>query len=1161
MQKLTDEYWYQFQYKKGERIYRDGQKFEDLTADLLACLYRRERIVFERTQTTHDGSKDFVGRREAGKLIWAECKNYAKSVSLTQVAPTLIMAELCDIDEILFFSYSKIAEITMKKLSRYARLKGKSLQIYDDDALESLILSLGSPILSKYFPTYREKTADGSIVKPYVFFALEKDPLFHPLTHEDEEARGATVTDLSDISIGTILSVSVSVVNRDAALPLAFSISFLPPSDAPDDLYCFTFLDERIKPAFGELTLTFSVAPGGIHSETIYLRYSKRRAATVFPPVILVAVDVGGTQVYQQKFTPPSIETRWTRKVVFSGSGYERIKDDFAETCVDCQHFGGLLLFGKSGTGKSRLLEECTSALLSKRYHVLNFTGWENTSTEDIVKELLCVMYNITGDMVLDTMTDDAENGVLDKARPQFRRVLALLKELNDGTVSKEKLESYFELIFEKLAQGGYTLVIDNLQNFDVTFLEFLKKMIRYGMNRRQSTRSLLLCSINLDQTYDDLYYEFIAEFNELAETANSRFRCCEAIGFQNEKQAVSFLASMLRLPVSLLDSPQIRETLGRCSLRPKYIEELADYLLQEGIVVLLEDRGEIPDPVLLSDALRHVPPEYERLFRARYRSFLMHCTVPDEQLELTLSMVHLIKPLEHRDIPFFGLSRTAVDALLNGGMLSCRKLHGHFLYAFEHDLMEQCMADRPEFVNTAIDFLVEKKELVYDTLQQRYPAQYYMCRFRDEEANQDEVASLCQALHGLNIPNNLEPDFYAEQAEWLTKMNERGVLPDEPYLRLATETCVHIRDFIGEVIAIPVFARCYSRVKEMAVNSPELLKLHFAFFIHYCENRNHMETEALFQENLQLYRDYLKRLSAAALRFPERDREIEYARDYIQNRMFVCGKHLGRFETFEQDMFQSIESSRKNQFRDVLFADYFDYSSALIYRNRDAALSSLECGLTVFEERPYPQFELNYYKKKIQYALIKGNLQELPDLFMAAFSCLKTSAAVKYHAYFRSCLLQLKVTWYLLSDAPEWQIRQALDDFVLSQSLLSKRNCYEVVFLEAKYAQRLHEPNHMETATALYRSALSKCRQSIGERESSREKLNCVVIEEELLSAVRALGADWLEAEEFALRHEISKDSWQILQMNDDEYSRYWERHRTSALVSGDGGREGFLL
>ncbi len=99
MKYLVEEYWKNFfkrvKTKNGkEKIIHDGHKFEELIGELLNLLY--QDVHWEKTKMTHDGSKDFLGQKEDGSFIWAECKNYRDKVSLKVVAPTLVMAEIKD---------------------------------------------------------------------------------------------------------------------------------------------------------------------------------------------------------------------------------------------------------------------------------------------------------------------------------------------------------------------------------------------------------------------------------------------------------------------------------------------------------------------------------------------------------------------------------------------------------------------------------------------------------------------------------------------------------------------------------------------------------------------------------------------------------------------------------------------------------------------------------------------------------------------------------------------------------------------------------------------------------------------------------------------------------------------------------------------------------
>ena len=123
MMYLTKEYWKLFEKTDGNR--KDGKKFEELIQILLNSLYSDKKIVWEPTKITHDGNKDFIGKEDNNVKIWAECKNYKDNISLKVLAPTLIMAELDGIEEILFFSYSSINNNTKKKINRICKHKNK----------------------------------------------------------------------------------------------------------------------------------------------------------------------------------------------------------------------------------------------------------------------------------------------------------------------------------------------------------------------------------------------------------------------------------------------------------------------------------------------------------------------------------------------------------------------------------------------------------------------------------------------------------------------------------------------------------------------------------------------------------------------------------------------------------------------------------------------------------------------------------------------------------------------------------------------------------------------------------------------------------------------------------------------------------------------------
>ena len=106
---LTEEYWSNM---TEENTNDKGICFEKLVENLLIAEYGK--AVFQGTRASWDGSKDFYYYSHQNKY-WAECKNYTSSIDLKVLASTLVMAQLSEIDTILYYSYSAINVNTKAK--------------------------------------------------------------------------------------------------------------------------------------------------------------------------------------------------------------------------------------------------------------------------------------------------------------------------------------------------------------------------------------------------------------------------------------------------------------------------------------------------------------------------------------------------------------------------------------------------------------------------------------------------------------------------------------------------------------------------------------------------------------------------------------------------------------------------------------------------------------------------------------------------------------------------------------------------------------------------------------------------------------------------------------------------------------------------------------
>jgi len=81
-----------------DNVNNAGEMFESLVAHLLNKMFSDDNLTFSPTKRTYDGSKDFWAKDINDDIWWAECKNHKKNLGLTELSPTLFMAEVYEIN-------------------------------------------------------------------------------------------------------------------------------------------------------------------------------------------------------------------------------------------------------------------------------------------------------------------------------------------------------------------------------------------------------------------------------------------------------------------------------------------------------------------------------------------------------------------------------------------------------------------------------------------------------------------------------------------------------------------------------------------------------------------------------------------------------------------------------------------------------------------------------------------------------------------------------------------------------------------------------------------------------------------------------------------------------------------------------------------------------
>ena len=127
MRRLNEIYWDRFIKEEfSGKVKRDGILFEDLIECLLQIEYGQKWV---RTPRSHDNNRDFH-LTTSEFTHWAECKNYTDSIALDTIAPTLVMAQIFEVNKLIFFSYSDINSSAKNKILSFGASTKKEIEIF-----------------------------------------------------------------------------------------------------------------------------------------------------------------------------------------------------------------------------------------------------------------------------------------------------------------------------------------------------------------------------------------------------------------------------------------------------------------------------------------------------------------------------------------------------------------------------------------------------------------------------------------------------------------------------------------------------------------------------------------------------------------------------------------------------------------------------------------------------------------------------------------------------------------------------------------------------------------------------------------------------------------------------------------------------------------------
>lgn len=1011
-----------------------GRKFEGLVQKLLKKIYG-DQLEFEPTKTSYDGSKDFWAIDCNSKLWWAECKNNKEKLSLEKLSPTLFMAEIYEINYLLFFSYSKLNNNLIRKIGLYGNKHHKRTFVYDDCCLEFLVL--------KYFNEYAEKIVrihmfDLTDLVPESFDFSEKSPLLYNRNAFDG------YYDIKTLTEGEIYNKYYIVHNKsdkticvDAKLNSNFNYKIIGNKHyivklKPYELALLSYSFVLVKPSIKRISL----------------------------PRVSATISNKTESDIQLKSDSKKVLCESGHNNVLVGKHFETIIDRATKTLLK-NGVSAFLIYGKSGTGKTRILHECYMNLSAHNYIILNFTNFDSSNDwKNVIKEIIYDAFSIEDDVVIDILCNMTESGLSEEIEERYsenKKILKFINLLNTNDPNIDELKTYYPLLFEKMKFKRYALIIDNFQSYSPNLIDFFEEMLNYMLNCNRVDDIGLLFSINTDLIFYNHFSSFISKMiNMKPDDVVSSFYCENIRGFLTNTQSMVYLCSILRLSEFPLYNRTERIIIKKGNMRPKYIEQIANYLINNGCIDIKDNMGYVVNERKLLKCLGEVPEEYKYVFAYNYECLISNHEKHRDDFRQIYAVVFLFGEITEETASVFKINREALKILLKHGFLIDAGFGVYYKYKAEHDLSMECIATH-----------------IYDNLLDI--ASENICSLGSIEIERlginDSTLALCKIVNGKYDVSYLKNiDFYEiieklpnrqklKFAEFLLKgyINNHISL-QEIYVRQVNNICKYVNDHISVKKSETLFEEANFPIFKIMTFDYSMLNDLFSFYIHMAENKMHLE-KAL---DVMLIYDRLDKILVKSMNTSVTDVNIQYAIAYIKNRKFVCGKIEGDVRKRINELESSKKLCEKYGFWDILFENYFDEAN-LYKSDKERYLSCLQKGFDAFVKTDIFQkrrFMPNLLSKKLQSLCIKKEFKKALITSNKALEYLVDNNHINYHLFFKKRFLRYKlislISLNMIDVFPD-----TLHEFEMVDELSGSSDISEMMYYNALYSYLSNEKDY----------------------------------------------------------------------------------------------------
>lgn len=1125
---INEKYWSQFVNFNSEtkKRARNGYRFEELVKSLLNLMYHE--IEWKQTQMTHDGNKDFKAQ-DGEKIYWAECKNYKTKIDLKTLAATLVMAEIENVNSIFFFCYSEINNNTKTKLNSYSVSNNKNIFFFDGIVLDQLILKYKDEILPCFFPDLHKemlhKDISSIVTQSIMLCYLERNPFFNGSPEFDIQ----NLTELQNLKLGEIISIHVVIINTNLNKSVNYSIELIFSKNVHD----FEVVDINPKAQIEDKIVydNIELPAGATRRKSFYFKLQSRKSYVELPRIIC---KEGNKKIREFKFS--QIKTLKTKDTAFLGSNYITKREFICNACFNSKKLSVIYLYGGSGTGKSRMLAECSTRFIAQGYHIVKLVNSSHSeqATYTMLKELIFSLYGFTDELIEYVIQNSYEKLDNYNKDSTYKEIFRIIKTIYDNKRSLSQISSLeYTAIYEKMATEKYFFIVDDIQYWDNSAVSFLKEFYYYASVMQRKCNAIIAIAANTDVLYNQQIIEFLAELDSKGSDYESNIYSYNLTGFETLNQSYLFLKEIL----GTNDSFEDVEDMVSLSQRPKYIVEVANYLQDKKAVEIVSDKAIITDKDYLRTVLKQLPSSLKGILNERWKLYLENTTTKknENDYEKVVSSILFLGIVSLQNNSFGIKHKETIESLHEYGFLKKKKGQKD-TYVFEHDSIKYYFQDYySNWFKTAVSYL---GKFHFDLLKdnglafvyyifenQNITSQEYY-RYKDLELSGDVKYKVNERMFYLILKNGIANFFVIIQDILCNTREQFGEKKVEFFYN--------------------IFENMYDFNCERMTNEEYCIIL-----MDYAENQIKLKST---EKSIKIYEKILERIKKKP--FPR----SQYMIAQIYNRYFVCGRVGGAIQQYIKKWDISMNLAYNNKFCDICIENYFDKAQSffLDVNSIEKADKYLDYGCMAYEKHHPDGLKGQYLYRCVQLKFLRKDYTTLKNIIWEYDEIISNDSEIKFKLYFRIQFLIFKITLYLLGqyECSDFQIENMLEQLNMFQAMQNKMQLYRYFYLSGKY---YCQKGNWEKTYLFYQKTFTNLEENKQTEEIIAQKK---IIAQDMIINFRKRGFPFKKFDMSSFIAAI-QDCYlrEIIYSSDDHFGKLFNKYIPSAPISNEQTKEGYLL